>query len=843
MRPTTALTAKNAPLTVHDWQPPRYHKELTFDRSSYGPGDRVNVKVRIVPVQGGGPGANGFIAVTAKCIVDGIDLTNEQLNQAPLTAAGFNGNITDDEGRVEFAFNLPAHIARGVGTVTIACGDETLRRTIPIVLRDLQVDFYPEGGDLIGGVSNRVYFQARTPANRPADIAGSVLDETGKTVARLKTLTDDQEPGINQGQGSFTFTPQFKKRYTLRLDSPIGIDRTFALPSAKDKGIALTIAKGVIENEIDVTLQGAKMPRELLVGAYCRGRMLDYKLVAAPANKPVHGAVLKPQRDVGGVYRVTVFEKLVDGPNLVYRPLAERLIYRKSIARLDVAIESDRKTYQPGEPVELLLEAKNEREEFVPAYALVAVVDQSLLKLADEKTARSMPTHFLLTTEVRNPEDLEHADFFLGPHPKAAQSLDLLLGCQGWRRFAEQNPQEFQRKQQQVKPPVFLANSAIGPQLLDAEQKDIEKLDQVFVVKAIDLEKQLAEREKQEAGQPALATIDQARAQVSAAAASQVQAEEKLRAIHAFLLQFGLGGALLMLLFLGFFLISVGLRRLADGGPARTWLFMGTSLLGVLFVASIFGTFLLMGERLFDDPRFGGAVPKVAMFAPAPGMPPAPPLPPNPREPDDETIREELLLIKEAGEAEKAKPMRNIAPAANAANFDAPLAPQGMLQDFANGNRDFPMQQNADRLWRQQGNYQALLQKQLGRRVQLPPVNDPSIVREYAHQHRPAKDDARRDFTETLYWHPVLPLADGKAQITFDLSDAVTRFQVLVLSHSCRWPARSRIAWNSRRSCRSASSQKLRSKWPTPIRLRSPSPSATAAPRRSPPRCRPTPRD
>jgi len=56
--------------------------------------------------------------------------------------------------------------------------------------------------------------------------------------------------------------------------------------------------------------------------------------------------------------------------------------------------------------------------------------------MADEKTARAMPTHFLMTTEVRKPEDLEYADFLLGKHPKAAVALDLLLGTQGWRRFA-----------------------------------------------------------------------------------------------------------------------------------------------------------------------------------------------------------------------------------------------------------------------------------------------------------------------------------------------------------------------------------------------------------------------
>ncbi len=92
------------------------------------------------------------------------------------------------------------------------------------------------------------------------------------------------------------------------------------------------------------------------------------------------------------------------------------------------------------------IETRNEKEELVPAVVMLAVVDKSILTLADEKTYRSGPSHFLLTSEVRKPEDLEYADFLLGPQAKATEALDLLLGVQGWRRFAEQNPADFRKR-------------------------------------------------------------------------------------------------------------------------------------------------------------------------------------------------------------------------------------------------------------------------------------------------------------------------------------------------------------------------------------------------------------
>src|SRR5262249_30466007 len=60
----------------------------------------------------------------------------------------------------------------------------------------------------------------------------------------------------------------------------------------------------------------------------------------------------------------------------------------------------------------------------------------------------------------------------------------------------------------------------------------------------------------------------------------------------------------------------------------------------------------------------------------------------------------------------------------------------------------------------------------------------PMVVREYAHQRTHGADPSlRSDFAETLYWHPVLLLADGKADFSFDLCDSVTTFQVTAFAH------------------------------------------------------------
>ncbi len=139
---------------------------------------------------------------------------------------------------------------------------------------------------------------------------------------------------------------------------------------------------------------------------------------------------------------MTVYEKQAPGAGrLPLVPRAERLIYRQQTEQLHLAIKPDRPRYVPGDKVRVNLESRNEEEAFAPAVLAVAVVDKSVITLADEKTARTMPTHFLLTSDVKKSDDLEYGDVLLGTHPKAAQALDLLLGVHGWRHFTPARPE------------------------------------------------------------------------------------------------------------------------------------------------------------------------------------------------------------------------------------------------------------------------------------------------------------------------------------------------------------------------------------------------------------------
>src|SRR5262249_3407896 len=154
-------------------------------------------------------------------------------------------------------------------------------------------------------------FQVRNTLGKPADLKGHIVDADKKTVVeKVETLTDAEQPGVNQGLGVFAFTPQAGTKYELKIDAPAGVEGVHALPKVEADGVVLSIADGVTKGKqpIAATVRSAIADRKLLVGAYCRGRLLDHKSLSVKQGE-ASKVDLTPTADAGGVYRVTVFEE------------------------------------------------------------------------------------------------------------------------------------------------------------------------------------------------------------------------------------------------------------------------------------------------------------------------------------------------------------------------------------------------------------------------------------------------------------------------------------------------------------------------------------------------------
>jgi alpha-2-macroglobulin-like protein len=108
---------------------------------------------------------------------------------------------------------------------------------------------------------------------------------------------------------------------------------------------------------------------------------------------------------------------------------------------MDVSITSDYKSYSPADTATIKVQTNLSNGKKVSAVLGVTVTDESVLKSIEErKTAPRLPQMVFLETEV---EHFEDSTIYLSDHPNADLAVDLLLGTQGWRRFAFINIKDF----------------------------------------------------------------------------------------------------------------------------------------------------------------------------------------------------------------------------------------------------------------------------------------------------------------------------------------------------------------------------------------------------------------
>jgi hypothetical protein len=421
--PQTGYAPAERKFDIRAYRAPRLKSQIKFLRDGYGPGDSVVATLHTERAEGGVP-AGAKVTVLAR--VDGSE--------------AYRGSAAvDGEGNCQARFELPLDIRRGEGSLAMVIEDggvvETASKTIPILLQTVDLTMYPEGGDLVAGLPSRVYFEAFTPAKKPADLSGVVLDAAGKEVAQFKSE--------HEGRGRFELTPAKGEKYTLKITQPAGIRTQYPLPEVKDAGVVLTSASdAVASNERPSFRVGAAQAgnyridvrqREMLLGTQSielaggetKDLTVDLRLTKADDGKAAESAA---QPSGEGVLIATVYDE-------AGKPVAERLVYRQPARSIQVTIKPEAPQYTPGGRAKVNIETRDENGKPISAVVGLTVTDDSVLEMIEKREqAPRLPVMVLLEGEVK---ELADAHVYLDPeNEQAPLAVDLLLGTQGWRRFA-----------------------------------------------------------------------------------------------------------------------------------------------------------------------------------------------------------------------------------------------------------------------------------------------------------------------------------------------------------------------------------------------------------------------
>jgi hypothetical protein len=277
--------------------------------------------------------------------------------------------------------------------------------------QDLQ--FFPEGGDLVEGIPSRVAFKATNQYGKGINLNGVIVNERNEQVATFETK--------KFGMGSFIFTPAANSRYKALVNRE-GQDLFVKdLPAVKKQGyvLAMSATTGRLDLRINTNLADQE-------GVYLfihNGKKVSIA-ERIPLNTGTATLAIDKKKLSDGISYMTLF-------NANGQPVAERLYFKRPERKLKIEASADLMLYQTRQQVKVKLNAGNES-----GLAQAADLSISIHQLDDLQQAEQVDIVSYLWLGAAIKGHLESpAYYFQNEYTETEEALDHLLLTQGWRQF------------------------------------------------------------------------------------------------------------------------------------------------------------------------------------------------------------------------------------------------------------------------------------------------------------------------------------------------------------------------------------------------------------------------
>jgi hypothetical protein len=293
---------------------------------------------------------------------------------------------------------------------------------------DLQ--FFPEGGNLVKGLPNRVAFRIADRSGHGLPAAGSLLDDSGRRIAGLHTL--------HGGMGQFSFIPGGTSPYKVVLElEDHHLASGFMMPAAEN-GYTMQVDDTTDSRlKIAVSTPSPIRPEDSLVWLIVRSGPSFVKTDRENISSGTATFLIGKNELQDGISQLTIL-------NAKKNPVCERLLFNYPTP-LDLDLHLSKESFTPRERIDLDLSAHDAGGSPVEINGSMAVVLQDSLQSAPQEDIR---TYLLLSSDLRGTVD--SPEYYFSDNSSEVQTaMDLLMRVQGWTKIqvtapsAYPNPPEY----------------------------------------------------------------------------------------------------------------------------------------------------------------------------------------------------------------------------------------------------------------------------------------------------------------------------------------------------------------------------------------------------------------
>jgi len=282
----------------------------------------------------------------------------------------------------------------------------------------IDLQFFPEGGDLVAGKNSRVAFKAINALGLGIDIDGAVVDKKNNKVAAFTSSY--------LGMGAFEFTPEKNNSYTSQVQKPDGKLIRCKLPEALDEGYILRTDN--TESEVRITVTSTYLSPEVMLLGHVRGKVYYTRTLRLNGGTAVD-AIDKSALPTG-ILHLTLFDQSSV-------PRCERLVFINHNDQLTISTDISDRIFKPREKVDIALQVRDAENNPVRGSFNISVADHNVPNQSADFQS-SVVSYLLLTSDLRGP--IQDPDrYFNDISAQTRQNLDYLMMTQGWRRFVWDN--------------------------------------------------------------------------------------------------------------------------------------------------------------------------------------------------------------------------------------------------------------------------------------------------------------------------------------------------------------------------------------------------------------------
>ena len=296
-------------------------------------------------------------------------------------------------------------------------------KTVALNKDILDLQFFPESGELVQEISSLVGFKALDYNGKGKQVEGEIVDGDGKVVTFFKSN--------RLGMGTFKLDhPDTITKYVARLirQSEDSLGKIYPLPKVASLGNVLSVKKE--QDKIHLKASSDYLENDsITIRGSCRGVVyydirghlehgsLEFSL---PENAFPEGVIAFTMEDNRSV------------------PVAERLFFNeRPESRINIAVSTDKDSYMQREPTTLDIETKDTQDKPVNANLSLMVINKAQMgEMQDPR--QNILSYFLLSSDLKG--QVEDPGFYFRKDTDRFGDLDALMLTQGWRKYNYTKP-------------------------------------------------------------------------------------------------------------------------------------------------------------------------------------------------------------------------------------------------------------------------------------------------------------------------------------------------------------------------------------------------------------------